>query len=153
MQLATNFTLRELTRTNHRRWQQHNYEDAFRYEDALRSVATMLQVVRDHYRTPVIIHSGYRCPDLNAAIGGSATSQHMRGEAADFHVVGQNLTDVWQWIGRDSGIDFGQLILEGWTAGQPSWIHLSLGEPWRPAHKCGQVYTWSRGHGYKRVNP
>ena len=33
---------------------------------------------------PVIITSGYRCPDLNAVVGGSRTSQHMRGEAADF---------------------------------------------------------------------
>ena len=65
--------------------------------------------------------------------------------------TGEDLRDVWEWIWKESGIEFGQLILEGWRDGEPSWIHLSLGEPYRPAHKCGQVMTWSRDRGYQRV--
>lgn len=57
--------------------------------DAVRALTlNVLQPLRDGLGMPVIISSGYRCPQLNAdpAVGGAPSSQHVKGEAADIHV-------------------------------------------------------------------
>jgi hypothetical protein len=110
----------------------------------------MLQTIRDHYLRPVIVHSGFRCSLLNTAIGGSKRSQHMLGQAADFHVSGITVSDAFGWIWKSSGLAWGQLIAEGAVRGRPTWIHMSLGAPWLPAARCGQVLTWDDG-GYRRL--
>ena len=46
-------------------------------------VRKVLQPLRDLWGKPIHINSGYRCPQLNARVGGVATSQHTKGEAAD----------------------------------------------------------------------
>lgn len=58
----------------------------------------------------VIITSGFRTEELNKAIGGSKTSQHMKGEAVDFYAYGVKLFDVFKYIICDSGIEFDQCI-------------------------------------------
>ena len=74
---------------------------------------------------PVRISSGYRCPALNFAIGGSANSQHVKGQAADILVPGRPLNEVFNWIYSNSPYD--QLIREFPPAG---WVHVSyIGEP------------------------
>jgi hypothetical protein len=127
MQLARDFTLAEMLRsqTATRRGIDNTPADMAIVE-GLRAVAiNVLQPVRDHFGVPVFVTSGYRCPQLNAAIGGSATSQHMRGQAADFEVTGRSNLEVAEWV-RDS-LDFDQLILEFYTPGDPNsgWVHCS----------------------------
>lgn len=51
-------------------------------------VDNVLDPVRDMVNTPIIITSGYRCPQVNRLVGGVDNSQHMSGCAADFHVMG-----------------------------------------------------------------
>lgn len=51
-------------------------------------VDNVLDPVRDKVNTPIIITSGYRCPQVNRLVGGVDNSQHMSGCAADFHVMG-----------------------------------------------------------------
>ena len=46
-------------------------------------VLNVLQPLRDNWGKPLHINSGYRCPELNRAVGGKPTSQHLKGEAAD----------------------------------------------------------------------
>ena len=154
MNLARNFTLAELTTTNHRAYLDANREAAMDPEVLVRltAIAGVLQQVRDHFGKPVRLNSGLRFPPLNAAIGGSKSSQHKRGEAVDFTVDDVELEVVWEWIWKKARFGFGQLILEGVTAGKPTWIHLSLGAPWRPASRCGQVMTWSQAEGYHLVD-
>lgn len=110
----------------------------------------LLEPVRNRFG-PVSIHSGFRSKAVNAKIGGSKTSQHMRGEAADFHCPGATLEHVMRWIVVESGLSYGQVILEGHTAGEPTWIHLSLGSPWRLGSSCMQALTFDGKayHPYK----
>ena len=51
-------------------------------------VDNVLDPVRDMVNAPIIITSGYRCPQVNRLVGGVDNSQHMSGCAADFHVMG-----------------------------------------------------------------
>lgn len=150
MKLAPNFTLAELTTTSHRRYVDANQPPP----DLLfsgRLLAAELQKVRDHFGQPVMVHSGYRCLGLNTAIGGSRSSQHMTFEAADFHVVGVSLGEVFEWI-RKSDIDYSQVILEGWTAGKPSWIHLGINGPaWKASGKAVRQVLSFDGTRYYRI--
>jgi len=148
--LAPNFTFGELTSTGQTALLAKNRQEAGQYLDAGKALAAMLQVVRDHFKKPIIIHSGFRGPSVNAAVGGSKTSQHMKFEACDFHVEGFTLQQVFDWIRKESGLKYGQVILEGRQPGKPTWIHLSLGEPWRDASKCLQQLTYD-GSKYTSV--
>jgi len=85
----------------------------------------VLQPVRDYFARPVTISSGYRSPRLNRIIGGSRTSQHCLGEAADFEVPGISNVEVCRWLERHLAYD--QLILEFYRQGDPAsgWVHCS----------------------------
>lgn len=84
----------------------------------------VLEPLREHFNCPITISSGYRCPALNTAVGGVATSQHMTGEAADIHIPDEATGKRWfVWL-MDQ--DFDQLILEKSTPTSTSyWIHVS----------------------------
>ena len=77
----------------------------------------------------IVVNSGYRCDALNKALGGSDTSAHRIGSAADIEPVnGRNrefLRFVEQYL-LDNHIAFDQLISEKPVNGVPSWIHLGL---------------------------
>ena len=97
----------------------------------IRLCEKVLEPVRKHYGKPIRISSGYRSPALNDAIGGSKTSQHSKGEAADFEVQGVSNIDVVHWMHKN--LNYDQLIAEFIVPGQPTsgWIHVSYREPYR----------------------
>jgi len=70
----------------------------------------------------VVIHSAYRSPLVNTLVGGSPRSQHMRGEAVDFHVIGLTVAEVFDRL-RSTLLDYDQLIEEART-----WVHVSFVE-------------------------
>lgn len=84
----------------------------------------VLQPIRDQFGS-VTINSGYRSPDLNTAIGGTARSQHCKGEAADIEVMGLDNRDLANWI--VDNLKFDQVILEGYDGSDANagWIHVS----------------------------
>ena len=84
----------------------------------------VLQKVREHFG-PTTINSGYRGEALNKAVGGSAKSQHCKGQAADIEVPGVSTFEVAKWIERHT--DFDQVILEFYTPGIPDsgWVHVT----------------------------
>lgn len=140
--LSPHFTLAEMCATSQRGLAATNAAEALAYLPSLTALCErLLEPVRARFG-PVSIHSGFRGPSLNKAIGGSATSQHMKGEAADFHCPGAALDDVFRWIVTESGLHYGQAILEAHRPGPPTWIHLSLGPPWRPAERSMQALRY-----------
>jgi len=88
-------------------------------EYLIQLVRTTLQPIRDLLGCPMMITSGYRDDWLNHKIGGSATSQHMKGQAADFVVVGMTPFEVCTMI-EASDIRYDQLISEFGR-----WTHIS----------------------------
>lgn len=64
------------------------------------------------------VTSGYRCPELNLAMGGALGSQHMLGEAADLIPLKATLTELFRWLYDHAPFD--QII---WEFGQ--WVHVS----------------------------
>lgn len=95
-------------------------------------------------RGPVLVHSGFRYPELNKTVGGSPVSQHCAGQACDFNVVGRFdpalIEEDFQWIWRRSGLKVHQLIYEN------TWIHISL----PTGDNDGQILRYSNG-AYTRV--
>jgi hypothetical protein len=85
----------------------------------------VLQPVRNHFGKSVTVNSGYRSPEINAAVGGSKTSDHCKGQAADIEIDGLPNPELAQWI--MDNLDYTQLILEFYTQGQPNsgWVHVS----------------------------
>ena len=84
----------------------------------------ILQPVRDQFGV-ITINSGYRSPALNAKVGGSKTSQHCNGQAADFESFSTPNPDLAKWISKN--LDFDQLILEFYDGVNPNsgWVHCS----------------------------
>lgn len=141
MNLTEHFTLEELTVTSHRDIDNTPPPETV---DKLRATARGLEHVRLVLGVPVIVHSGYRCPALNDLVGGSANSQHMRGEAADFTApkFGAPLA-VCRAI-EASDIRYDQLIWE------VTWVHVSFTKDWKPRR---EVLTWIKGRGYSQGLP
>lgn len=74
-------------------------------------VDNVLDPIRDKLCTPVIITSGYRCPQVNKLVGGVNNSQHMTGCAADFHVKGYNHSMMYEvFLYVFNTLEFDQLI-------------------------------------------
>jgi hypothetical protein len=89
----------------------------------LKKLCQTLEIVRAALDKPMVISSGYRCPELNKAIGGAANSAHLYGLAADFIVPEfGNAFDVCLAIKKlDPPVIYDQLIYEF-----DSWVHLGL---------------------------
>ena len=142
--LSPHFSLFELTFTTRGDLQEANR--TFITAEEIRSLAALctniLEPVRAMFRVPLIIHSGFRYQMLNERVGGSDTSQHRKGEAADFHIRGlddaSGIKHAFDRI-RRSTIPFGQLIDE--FDSRRRWLHISLGVPYRSPISCGLALT------------
>ena len=88
-------------------------------------VTRVLDKLRDGWGRPIIVTSGYRCKELNTAVGGARNSQHLKGQAAD--IVSDDFEAfrrfVRQWC-KDN--EFDQCIFE--HGGGREWIHISYVE-------------------------
>ena len=81
----------------------------------------VIDKIRDHYDRPVIITSGFRSSSVNRVVGGSASSQHMRGQAVDFTVIGVTVDQLFDDIRKGViKVPYDQLIHEF-----GSWVHIS----------------------------
>ena len=87
----------------------------------------VFEPIRKHFRCPIIISSGYRSKELNAAIGGSLTSQHCQGEAIDIDMDGtpNGVTNRMVFDYIKDNLVFDQLIYEFGDKENPDWVHVS----------------------------
>ncbi len=85
----------------------------------------LFEPLRKGIGAPIIIISFYRCPELNKAVGGAKSSQHMTGEAIDIVATGIfTNADLFFYI-KNSYLDFDQIIWEFGTDKEPDWVHIS----------------------------
>ena len=125
MKLSKNFTVAELSKSEAATRQGLDNTPSMTVIDNLQQlVDNILQPIRDKFGA-VVVTSGYRSPAVNKAIGGSTTSDHCKGFAADFEVLGMDNKELALWI-RDN-LKFTQLILEFYHKGVPDsgWVHVS----------------------------
>ncbi len=126
MNLTANFTLSEMVKSDTAL--RHNMDNT-PGETEIANLKTLcekvLQPVRDHFQTGVKINSGFRHPEVNAKVGGSKTSDHCKGQAADIEIPGIANADLATWI--MDNLTYTQLILEFYTPGVPDsgWVHVS----------------------------
>ena len=124
-QLTRHFSLSELIRSQTAlRRGLDNWPNASAMANLRHILAPGLQRLRDVLGAPMHITSGYRSPTLNTIIGGSVTSQHTQGLAADFVCPGFGAPRaVARYIATHPDIQYDQVIYEG------TWVHISFAGP------------------------
>lgn len=120
MKLSPNFSLEELTFSQVASRRGLDNTPSPKVKDNLERLAFFLEQVRKLFNKPLLISSGYRSREVNEAVGGSKTSQHCEGCAADFNVKGMSPNAVVRAI-VDNNIPYDQVILEF-----DSWVHISI---------------------------
>lgn len=113
--ISDHFTWEEATATSQKLPNQPEGDDAARLVHTFQR----MEGVRGILGKPIRIHSAYRSPAVNKAVGGSANSQHCRGEAVDFSCPGLTVREVFQKL--RNAVEYDQLIEEADT-----WIHISF---------------------------
>lgn len=126
MQLTTNFSLNEMIKSETAlRHNIDNTPDEWVTENLRILCENILQPLRNAYNTGIKVNSGFRHPEVNAAVGGSKTSDHCKGLAADIEIPGVPNADLAKYISEN--FKFTQIILEFYTSGIPDsgWVHVS----------------------------
>lgn len=150
MQLTENFSLNEMIKSETAlRLHMDNTPPPEVIENLRTLCEHVLQPLRTAYGRGIKVNSGYRAPDVNAAVGGSKTSDHCRGQAADIEIPGVPNYDLALYISQY--FYFTQLILEFYTPGVPDsgWVHVS----YDPANLKRQVMTAMRENGKTVYKP
>ena len=123
--LSKNFTLEEFIRSNTA--DRMGIDNVPKDEEVIKNLRNLclevLQPLRDYVGAPVHINSGYRCPELNVAVGGVKNSQHCLGEACDIRLASSKQGREWAtWI--EDNCRFDQMLLEKNKNGAV-WLHVS----------------------------
>ena len=126
MNLSKNLTLAEATTSQTAvRHGLNNKAPAFVIENLKLIAEKVFQPIREHFKKPIRVSSGYRSKELNAKVGGSKNSQHITGQALDLQGTnGITNRQIFDYI-KDN-LEFDQLINEYPNKyGEPSWVHVS----------------------------
>lgn len=121
------FTIKELTRSDTAiRKGIDNTAPKEAQENLTRLVDNVLDPLREAWGKPITVTSGFRCPELNRAVGGSATSDHLKGRAADITAGSRAQNKELFLLVQKLGLPFYQLIFEKGTVKEgPDWVHVS----------------------------
>lgn len=125
MKLSKNLTLQEaITSQTAERKGLNNHPDQSTINVMKLTAEKVFQPVRDYFDKPIRVSSFYRSPQVNKAVGGSATSQHRTGEAIDMQGTnGLTNAEIFEWIRKN--LEFDQLIWEYGNSTEPAWVHVS----------------------------
>lgn len=143
MNISPNFTLDELTHSDIALRKGIDNTANAEIIANLTELALTLEKVRDLLGVPMHINSAYRGPKVNAAVGGSSTSAHMTGQAADFTAPAFGTPQEIAIEIAASDIEFDQLIFEG------AWVHIGIRGDMRrqimTAHFDGGKASYTQG--------
>lgn len=129
MQVTEHFSLRELTRSETASRAGVQNEPSKAEMDNIRYTAEQLEKIRDYVGRAIIVTSCFRSERVNKLVGGSPTSAHRYGLAADCDALGMtSLAFAKKLIAmRDEGkLEFDQLILEFPERGDGAWVHVGF---------------------------
>jgi len=130
MKLSKNLTLKEAVKSNTAtRLGIDNTPSQWEINNLTAIADHIFQPIRDHFGVPIGVSSGFRCRDLNKAIGGSKYSQHMIGEALDIDadIYGKvTNADIFNYIKKN--LEWDQMIWEFGNDEEPNWVHVSYKE-------------------------
>ena len=128
MKISPNLNLAEITRSDTaKRHGIDNTPTAEHLENFKLLADKVFEPIREHFKTPIFISSGYRSKALNSFIKGSLSSQHCTGQAIDIDMDGSNgeVTNRMVFDFIKNKLDFDQLIWEFGTDFNPDWVHVS----------------------------
>lgn len=152
MKLSKHFTLEELLITKHTDLKSFQNEQVKPYLNNLYILCNfILEPIRCYYNAPVTVTSGFRGKALNERVGGSKTSQHCYGEAADILVKGKTVDEVFNDISKGKiNISYRQLIKEKIEG--KFWNHIAIVKiPFDDRDKYMQKLTTKDGKNFIEV--
>lgn len=137
--MAKYFTLAEMLKSETAEKNQINNTPSAEIEQNIEELLIVLDGLREFYG-PIKITSGYRCTELNKLVGGSPTSAHVIGYAADLRPVGDTFENfkasVLKWL-KKSRVKFDQCIIE--RNKNTQWVHFGLYN--RKGQQRGQQFS------------
>lgn len=126
MQISKHLSLAEVSRSETAKRRGINNTPSGEHLENFKKLAeNIFEPIREHFKVPIIISSGYRSKELNSAIGGSSTSQHCQGEAIDIDMDGTSITNAQIFHFIKDNLVFDQMIWEFGTDKNPDWVHVS----------------------------
>jgi hypothetical protein len=126
MQLSKHLSLVEVTRSETAKRRGINNQPTAEHLENFKLLAEkVFEPIREHFKVPIHISSGYRSKALNTAIKGSLSSQHCTGEAIDIDMDGTSITNAQIFNYIKDNLNFDQMIWEFGTDKNPDWVHVS----------------------------
>lgn len=125
MKISEHLNLSEVTRsTEAKRRGISNMPTPEHIENFKKLAENIFEPIRKHFGVPIFVSSGYRSKELNIAIGGASSSQHLSGEAIDIDMDGTSngVTNKMVFDYIKENLNFDQLINEF----NYSWVHVSF---------------------------
>ena len=151
MKLSENLDLSEITRSESAKRNGISNKPTPEHIENLKALAEKIfQPIRDHFKKPIRISSGYRSKELNAKVGGSATSQHSKGQAIDLDNDGTDITNRQIFDFVKDNLPFDQLVYEFGDDNNPNWVHISYN---RNGQQRGQVLKAYKLNGQTKYFP
>lgn len=134
MKLTDHFTLEEMVHTSYRSLRAANIPSWQQKFCLLFLCANVLEPIRAKLGKPLIINSGYRCSELNKAVGGARFSYHMQGLASDIHCQSQkDAEDIMSAALDNPNVD--ELIIEARKQRSVWWVHVQTSVSTIPRRK------------------
>jgi len=153
MKLSKNLSLEEVTKSiTAKRLNIDNTPDEWTTENLRQVAVNVFQPLRDSFKCPIFVSSGYRSAELNTAIGGSRRSQHVEGRALDLDgdVYGRcTNSQIFEWIREN--LEFDQLIWEFGDTDNPDWVHVSYVHDGFNRKRCLKACRDDEGKTYYEV--
>lgn len=153
MKISEHLDLSEVTRSETAKRKGVSNEPTPEHLENFKKLAEhVFEPIRTHFGVPIHISSGYRSKALNAAIGGSATSQHCKGEAIDIDMDGSSngVTNKMVFDYIKANIKFDQMIWEFGTDTAPDWVHVSYDSDGK---QRGQILKAIKSNGATKYLP